>query len=100
MSANRRCVDLILINLHAPDLSPGKHLLFDTSMADTYRLKRRIHQRSATRRSGAGRGNRGRRGVTPLHVIFDSEESYRMWYQAHDPKLAEERRVTCASMAT
>ena len=28
-----------------PDLSPGKHLLLDhATIADTYRLKRRIHQ--------------------------------------------------------
>jgi hypothetical protein len=79
-----------------PDLSPGKHLLFDnTSIADTYRLARKIHQprrdpEPVLRPETAWDGQT----VTPLHVIYDDARGrWRMWYQAHDMNVEEERKA-------
>jgi len=78
-----------------PDLKPGKHLVIDnTNVADTYRLRRRVHQPSRDPIEPILRPEKPWDGnsVTPLHVIYDKDrKTYRMWYQAHDPKLQEER---------
>jgi hypothetical protein len=78
-----------------PDLKPGKHLVLDnTNIADTYRLRRRVHQPVRDPQEPVLRPEKPSDGtsVTPLHVVFDKERKmWRMWYQAHDPKLQEER---------
>jgi len=77
------------------DLKPGKHLVLDnTTIADTYRLRRRVHQPARDPIEPVLRPDKPSDGtsVTPLHVVFDEErKSWRMWYQAHDPKIQEER---------
>lgn len=78
-----------------PDLNPGKHLVLDnTNIADTYRLRRRVHQPVRDPQEPILRPDAPSDGtsVTPLHVVFgDVRKTWRMWYQAHDPKLHEER---------
>jgi hypothetical protein len=80
-----------------PDLLPGKHLLFDnTSIADTYRLKRRIHQPKRDPQEPILKSEKPWDGpsVTPLHVMFDPARGmYRMWYQAHDPEIQKQREA-------
>jgi hypothetical protein len=77
------------------DLKPGKHLVLDNiNIADTYRLRRRVHQPARDPAEPVLRPEKPWDGasVTPLHVAFDDErKTWRMWYQAHDPKLQEER---------
>lgn len=81
---------------HFPDLAPGKHLLFDNhAVADTHRLRRRIHPPVRDPVEPVLRVEKPWEGatVTPLHIVHDPAKSlWRMWYQAHDPILEEERR--------
>src|ERR1051325_4881642 len=79
-----------------PDRKPGKHLVLDnTTIADTYRLRRRVHQPSRDPQEPILRPEAPWDGqsVTPLHVVFDDERrTWRMWYQAHDHNVAAERK--------
>ncbi len=78
-----------------PDLKPGKHLLFDNvPLADTHRLRRRLHQPVRDPQKPILTAEKPWDGasVTPLHVMYDPvKKLHRMWYQAHDPKVQEER---------
>ena len=79
-----------------PDLKAGTHLVLDnTTIADSYRLRRRVHPPIRDPQAPVLVPEEPWEGlsVTPLHVIFDGARGvWRMWYQAHDPKLEEERR--------
>lgn len=79
------------------DLLPGKHLLFDnTSIADTYRLTRVMHQpvRDPVTPVLVPEEDWEGQSVTPLHVTYDeARKRYRMWYQAHDQRVEEERKA-------
>ena len=79
------------------DLLPGKHLLLDnTSVADTYRLRRIVHRPELNPIGSVLRAEKSweGEGVTPLHAVFDDKLGrFRMWYQIHNPKLEEERKA-------
>jgi hypothetical protein len=80
-----------------PDLAPGKHLVLDaTTVADTYRLHRRLHQpekdppEPVLERVFAWEGDY----VTAAAVhLEDAPRRYRMWYTALDYGLMEQRRA-------
>ena len=79
------------------DLSPGKHLVLDNStIADTYRLRRRLHQpvkdppEPVMVREHPWEGDY----VTVASVMRDpSRGQYRMWYTALSYALMEQRRL-------
>lgn len=78
------------------DITAGKHLLFDnTSIGDTYRLKRRVHQPRRDPTEPVLTVEQPWEGdyVTPLRVECDATERYRMWYQVHDYKIEAERKA-------
>lgn len=80
-----------------PDLKPGKHLVLDnTTVADTYRLRRRQYQPVRDPADAVMVASFPWEGdyVTPLRVTFDPAcKRYRMWYQVHDYDIEEERKA-------
>jgi len=79
------------------DLGPGKHLVLDhATVADTYRLRRRVHQprREPTTPVMEPELPWEGQGIAPVHVMFDSKRGlWRMWYEADDPVAAQQRRA-------
>ena len=78
------------------DLAAGKHLVLDHhSVADTYRLRRRVHRPLKEPAAPVLEPERPWEGqrVTPVRVIHDDETgSFRMWYTTHDRRVARQRR--------
>jgi hypothetical protein len=86
-----------------PDLMPGKHLLLDhATVADSYRLRRRVHQPKREPPEPVLTPDRPWEGVrvTPIHVVFDAQRRvYRMWYSVWNPAAAEQRKALRPGLA-
>lgn len=78
-----------------PDLQPGQHLLFDNaSVADTYRLRRMVHQPKLDPLAPILRPEKPWEGTRtqPIHVVSDGARgAYRMWYLVFEPALKAAR---------
>jgi hypothetical protein len=79
-----------------PDLKPGKHLVLDNvSVADTYMLRRTVHQPRREPAESVLKTTEPWEGDAALagSVVYDrSERTWKQWYIAFDPVLAEQRK--------
>jgi len=85
------------------DLSPGKHLVLDHhTIADTYRLKRRVHRPARDPVDPVFYSEKSWEGesLSVFNVEYDVDSRrYRMWYGIHNSKIARRRQELKPGMA-
>ncbi|MAE59814.1 MAG: hypothetical protein CMJ49_00500 [Planctomycetaceae bacterium] len=86
-----------------PDLTPGKHLVLDHhTVADTYRLKRRVHRPTRDPVASVLCADRPWEGesLNVFNVHFNPDTGrHRMWYGIGKPAIARQRRALKSGLA-